>query len=160
MMQIVKYPDPRLKQYCQPFLRIEVEAGKFADPTFEGLRTFAEVEAEMLENCAAAEGIGLAGPQVGIMRGIIVVNLPNFRKAILNPQIVFAKHRTGMHERCLSFPGRRVYVVRHRLIRAAGFDTSGQPMKIQARGLLATVIQHEVDHLEGICRVAPKEKAA
>lgn len=61
-MQILKYPDDRLRQVCTPFLDVEIQAARFADPMFEDLKTFEDLGREMLATCKAADGIGLAAP--------------------------------------------------------------------------------------------------
>lgn len=159
-MNILKHPDPRLRTVCAPFLDIEMLAGKFFEPMLENMVTFEELGRDMLKTCKAAKGIGLAAPQVGVMRRLIVVCVPGWELVMVNPVITSRRLKSSMQEGCLSYPGRQVQIVRDKIIRAEGFDIKGEPMRVRASGLLSTCIQHEIDHLDGICRVGPKESAS
>lgn len=157
MMEILKHPDERLRQVCMPFLDIEINAGRFADPMFKDIVSFEDLGRDMLATCKAANGIGLAAPQVGVMRRFIVVCVPGWQLVIGNPEVTYRRHTSGMKEGCLSYPGRQVYVTRSRIIRVKGFDIQGEPITVKANGLLSTCLQHEIDHLDGVCQVGPKE---
>lgn len=156
-MEILKHPDERLRQVCSPFLDIEINAGRFADPMFKNIVSFEDLGRDMLATCKAAKGIGLAAPQVGVLRRFIVVCVPGWQLVIVNPEITDRRHTSGMKEGCLSYPGRHVYITRSRIVRVKGFDIQGQPMTVKASGLLSTCLQHEIDHLDGVCQVGPKE---
>lgn len=97
-------------------------------------------------------GVGLAAPQVGLLERIIVVNYGATRTAIINPIIAKApgKKVTSFGEGCLSFPGESVDMQRHKRVVVTGFDENWEPVKIDARGFLAFVMQHEIDHLNGV----------
>lgn len=152
MMEILKHPDERLRQVCAAYTPDEITRGE----AMPGM-SFEDLGAEMLTACKAAKGIGLAAPQVGVMRRFIVVCVPGWQLVIVNPEITDRRHTSGMKEGCLSYPGRRIYVTRARIVRVKGFDIQGQPLTVKASGLLSTCLQHEIDHLDGVCQVGPKE---
>ncbi|HEY1772462.1 MAG TPA: peptide deformylase [Gammaproteobacteria bacterium] len=161
-MKIVKYPDGRLKQVCTPVTAEELQRG-ILDDYGQDLATMGQ---EMLKTCAATGGIGMAGPQVGIMRRVIVINLSGQQHVLVNPVITSRHGKLGGKEGCLSYPGRRVYIERSRMVRVVahtdiyrdGF-TVWEPMNFKFSKLMAAVAQHEIDHLDGLCQVAPKESA-
>lgn len=157
-MNIVKHPDPRLRQVCT-----EITAEELARGYIDGCQdTLAKLGEEMLKTCTQAKGIGLAGPQVGIMRRILIINLSGQQHILVNPVITSSHGKQGDHEGCLSYPGRRVYVERAQMVRVRahtdiyrdGF-TVWQPMDFRFSKLMARVFQHELDHLDGICKVGP-----
>lgn len=101
----------------------------------------------------ANKGVGLAAPQVGINKQIIVVKYANTDIVMLNP--VITKHKntklvTSIDEGCLSFPNKRVNITRYKRVIVSGFDLQFKPLQIDARNFLAFIFQHEVDHLHGI----------
>jgi len=98
------------------------------------------------------QGIGLAAPQVGIAKRIIVIHVGGFKKAIINPEITkLYGGQTTQREGCLSFPGQEALIIRYRQIRVKGYDKNLKPVKYKVKGLVARCIQHEVDHLDGKC---------
>lgn len=98
-----------------------------------------------------AGGVGLAANQVGETKRIILVNTGSVRQFFINPVIVKKYGGTTMStEGCLSFPGRRVRVVRARRIIIEGFSPDWKPLRFKFKNLNAVVVQHEVDHLDGI----------
>jgi peptide deformylase len=109
---------------------------------------------DMFETMYAAEGIGLAGPQVGVSRRVLVIDLhdeevPRF--ALVNPELVeVGSEKEKGEEGCLSIPGVSSLVERPERIVVEGLDASGKPVRIEADGLLARCLQHEIDHLDGI----------
>lgn len=117
----------------------------------ESIRILVE---DMFETMYAAEGIGLAGPQVGVSKRLIVVDLgaeEGSRFALINPVIVErAGERLKEEEGCLSIPGVSALVEREERVVVEGMDETGQPVRIEASGLLARCLQHEIDHLEGV----------
>jgi peptide deformylase len=145
LLEIILEGDPRLRQKAT---RIRA-----AD---EGLRRLA---ADMHETMDAAPGIGLAGPQVGVMRRIIVVHLqegyeeegsPAVRLTLLNPEIVKSRGTETETEGCLSIPGWVGDVPRAWAVTVKGMDLDNKPVRLKAEGLLARVLQHEIDHLDGV----------
>jgi len=152
------YGDPVLRQKAA---RIE----DFGDR----LKAFAE---EMFEAMLDDDGIGLAAPQVGVSRAFLVIGMPVdeedgdrpkvVKMAFANPEIVDAQGEIAMEEGCLSLPGIREEVTRAEWIRVKYQDLSGAPMEIVADGLLARVLQHEIDHLNGILiidRLSPARRS-
>ncbi len=113
-----------------------------------------ELIADMFETMYAAEGIGLAGPQVGVSKRVIVVDLQDEehpRFALVNPRVVEkAKETEKAEEGCLSIPGVSSQIDRAVAVTVEGMDENGHPVRIEAQGLLARCLQHEVDHLDGV----------
>lgn len=119
---------------------------------------------DMVETMTAAQGVGLAGPQVAQSRRLIVVRLPDDEESVeeygedagklhvvANPTIVWrSEDRVTGVEGCLSLPGLLGDVERHESIEVAGQDRQGQPIRLTASGWLARVFQHEIDHLDGV----------
>ncbi|RMG40733.1 MAG: peptide deformylase [Candidatus Dadabacteria bacterium] len=138
-LEIVKYPDPRLKEVCS-------EVSEFNSDLEQFLRN-------MADTMYAAHGIGLAGPQVGFMYRVTVIDVSEERNDLLylvNPEIVEASGSTNSEEGCLSIPGYRDTVKRHEEIVCKAMNPKGEEFTIEADGLLAICIQHEIDHLDGI----------
>ncbi len=118
---------------------------------------------DMIETMIAAPGVGLAAPQVAVSQQLIVVRLPDDEKAreefgddagvlyaVANPKIIKAsKERVEGVEACLSIPGFFGDVDRHEMVVVTGQDRHGKPFRIKAKGWLARVFQHEIDHLDG-----------
>ena len=120
----------------------------------EELRALSE---DMLETMYRASGVGLAGPQIGLSRRIIVVDLGESDEdhpgaiALVNPRVTEASRKTDRGpEGCLSIPGMEEVVERPATVTVEGLTPEGEPVTIQATGLLSRVLQHEIDHLEGI----------
>ena len=121
---------------------------------------------DMLQSMYTAKGIGLAGPQVGISKELLVIDI-NFEDSaaepliLINPEITaFGSTLNSYEEGCLSIPGVYLNVVRPSTIKLKFRDEMGRPRKMNADGLLARCIQHEVDHLKGVLfvdRVTSKE---
>jgi peptide deformylase len=100
-----------------------------------------------------AEGIGLAAPQVGITRRFVVADVGEGLIEFVNPEISDAEGSCGMVEGCLSVPGRRGFVTRPEKVTIKAQDRTGKPFTMEADGLLARCIQHEIDHLDGVLYV-------
>ncbi len=142
-----------------PVLRARAEPVAVVD---DDVRTLID---DMLETMYAADGVGLAAPQVGVGKRVIVVDVrdpdaPPF--ALVNPEIVQASEELDRGEEgCLSIPGLREIVERPASVVVEGLDRDGKPRRIEATGLLARALQHEVDHLDGILfidRVSPLKR--
>jgi peptide deformylase len=106
----------------------------------------------MLETMYAAPGIGLAAPQVNVHIRLLVVDVSDANDAplaFINPEIIQRSERSTMREGCLSVPGFFEDVERSKEIRVRALDRSGKPFELDADGLLAVCIQHEMDHLDG-----------
>lgn len=147
MSDIIKYPDPRLRQRCEPITSFDSPAPKALSAYWS----------ELYFAMKAAGGIGLAGPQLGIMKRIVVVamevgNFPDDSLVMINPLIsIPLKTRSEtMVEGCLSLPGVEGPVSRAAQIRVDFCDVFGTRRTMEADGVLARCIQHEVDHLNGV----------
>lgn len=138
---IIVAPDPRLKQSAKAVDRVDAEARQLMD--------------DMLEAMHAANGVGLAAPQVGVLKRIIVVDAaaPDedpqpYRMA--NPEILWESNDTICREEgCLSLPEQYAEVTRPERVRVRYLDVENEIRELEADGLLARCIQHEIDHLEG-----------
>jgi peptide deformylase len=124
-----------------------------------------ELIADMFATMYDAEGIGLAAPQIGISRRVIVVDVQQEGTkpfALVNPRLVEPSRETEKAEEgCLSIPGVSAAVERPSRIAVEGLDADGRPVRMEADGLLARCLQHEVDHLDGILfidRISPLKR--
>jgi len=139
-LEIKIYPDPVLRKRSRPVEKVEDDERRLAYDMIEAMRS--------------ASGVGLAAPQVGISKCIIVVeNVDNDKKAalvIINPRITREKGNVNFCEGCLSLPGISSDVARPEFITVEALNLDGDILKINADGLLARIIQHETDHLDGI----------
>ena len=132
---IKRYPDKLLRKQCKSIEEItEKEIGLFQDMLFT-MKHFA--------------GIGLAAPQIGIAKKMIVAELDNRIIKLANPQIVGMRGADNMAEGCLSVPDVTVDIQRPDEVIVQGLDDKGNIVEIRMEGLLARVVQHEIDHLEG-----------
>lgn len=142
VLPIITAPDPRLKVVSTKVEKVDDAVRKLMD--------------DMLETMYAAPGIGLAAIQVGVAKRVIVIDLapegePHKPLHLVDPEIVAASDDdAGYEEGCLSLPGQFAEVVRPSWVEVAHLDYHGKPARLRAEGLLATCIQHEMDHLEGI----------
>jgi peptide deformylase len=139
---ILTAPDPRLKAVSTPVARVDDDIRKLI--------------ADMLESMYAAEGIGLAAIQIGVPKRVLVMDLAQKEgrrepRAFINPKILWASEETTtVQEGCLSVPDIWEEVDRPARIRAEYLDRDGTLQILEADGLLATCLQHEMDHLEGV----------
>ena len=107
--------------------------------------------ADMIETMRQAPGVGLAGPQVGVMERVFVWEVEEAHGAVFNPEIVEASgRRVTDDEGCLSLPGISYPVERSARVVVTGMDERGRALRIEADDLLARVFQHEIDHLDGV----------
>jgi len=142
IMPIIIAPDPRLKVKCEPVEEVTPELVKLMD--------------DMLDTMYAAPGIGLAAPQVGVTKRILVADVckeddKREPRRLINPEIVWASEELFEYEEgCLSLPEQYSEVERPKQVRIKYLDEHGQEQEIEAEGLLAVCLQHEMDHLEGI----------
>lgn len=151
-MQIVLYPDPVLRRGTTPI---------------DDASEWRETAREMLDLMYETKGVGLAAPQVGISRSLLVLNPSGEREkadeelVLLNPRITKKKGKEWGQEGCLSFPGIWGDVQRSLKITVEAKDLEGEDVEFVAEGWLARVIQHEMDHLKGIVfidRFSPADK--
>ena len=130
------YPDSVLRQVCEPVEQFD--------------RWLADVLDEMLVLMRANSGIGLAGPQVGIAQRLFVSEIDEQTICLVNPVMTLRTGEAEMVEGCLSLPGIQVNVGRNQDIAVEGYDARGRKRKHQLQGLWARLMQHEIDHLDGI----------
>lgn len=135
-MDLILYPDPILHQICEPV--------KHFDSTLQDLLD------DMLILMKTSKGIGLAAPQVGILKRLFICEIADKNISIMNPTIKNARGETEMEEGCLSLPGIKVSITRKQSIRLSGYDFNGQKIDLAMTDLWARVAQHELDHLNGI----------
>jgi peptide deformylase len=142
ILEIITAPDPRLKAKCQPVRAVDAEIRKLMD--------------DMLETMYVAPGIGLAAPQVGAAKRVIVVDTAREGEAprpyrMANPEVIWASADLATYnEGCLSFPDQYADVMRPARVRVRYLDHENEVRELEAEGLLATCVQHEIDHLDGI----------
>jgi peptide deformylase len=137
--EIVKYPDPVLRRVASPIERPGRATRELAD----------RMKTAMLQ----ANGMGLAAPQIGILERLIVYRLPEENaplRVLVNPKIISAKGRQLGPEGCLSLPMLQGDVERANEVVVKAMDILGRPFRRRASGLEARVMQHEIDHLEGV----------
>ncbi len=135
ILEIKKYPDPILKRKSQEVKEITEEIKKLIE--------------DMIETMKKNNGAGLAAPQVGILKRVIVVETGRGPVGLVNPKILRkSKEVNIMEEGCLSFPGLWLKIKRWKGVEIEALDGEGK--KIKAEGIWAGVLQHEIDHLDGI----------
>jgi peptide deformylase len=114
-----------------------------------------ELIRDMFETMRAASGVGLAAPQLGVGKRVIIVDISPVEKevaplALVNPEIVESRGLEEGTEGCLSLPGIEGVVPRAEIVLVKGRDEQGRPVHLTARGFLARALQHEIDHLDGV----------
>ena len=130
------YPDPVLRQVCEPVEGFNGEIRDLID--------------EMHNLMRACHGVGLAAPQVGILKRLFVCELEGSVLSITNPKIKNRKYHSEMVEGCLSLPEVRISVKRSNKIFLVAYNPQGKRIKFRLSGLWARVVQHELDHLNGV----------
>jgi peptide deformylase len=140
-LPIITLPDPILRKLSTPVERVDDELRRLAD--------------DMLETMYDAPGVGLAAIQVGVPRRLFVLDVADDDEkpaplVLFNPEIVALGSETRLHEEgCLSIPDFRVEIERPASLTLSYIDRDGNPRELDAEGLLATAIQHEINHLDG-----------
>lgn len=112
-------------------------------------KTVARLLDDMIDTMYAANGVGLAAPQIGVSKRIFVADAGDGPIRLVNPRLVSFSGRDFGTEGCLSIPGIYGQVERHQTVVVKGLDETGEPVTYEASGLLAVVFQHEMDHLDG-----------
>ena len=138
ILDILHFPDPRLRKHAQPVAVVDDEIRRIVD--------------DMFETMYAAPGIGLAATQVNVQQQIIVIDVSKDRNeplVLINPEIVSRDGEEEMEEGCLSVPGYYETVRRAGRVRVRALDRDGQAFELETDDLLAVCIQHEMDHLAG-----------
>jgi peptide deformylase len=138
--EIIVWPDPILKQASRPVDRVDDTVRRLLD--------------DMTETMYAADGVGLAAPQVAELRRCIVIDTSPRQEGqrlvhLVNPEIIRVEGETTYTEGCLSIPGEAEEVDRAAKVWVRALDYHGRPFELEADGLLAIAIQHEFDHLQG-----------
>jgi len=138
VLTILEYPDPRLRKVAAPVAAFTPEIERLVR--------------DMAETMYAAPGIGLAATQVDVHKRIIVMDISEARdvlRVFVNPEIVFSEGEAEREEGCLSVPGYYDKVTRAARVRVRAQDARGEPFELDAEGMLAVCIQHEMEHLVG-----------
>ncbi|WP_034298261.1 peptide deformylase [Herbaspirillum sp. RV1423] len=139
LLNILRYPDSRLHKIAKPVTAFDDRIKKLV--------------ADMAETMYAAPGVGLAATQVDVHEQVIVIDVSdtnNELRVFINPEITWASEEKQVYdEGCLSVPGIYDGVERPARVKARAFDVDGKPFEVEADGLLAVCIQHEMDHLKG-----------
>ena len=137
-LEILHFPDPRLRRRAEPVNDVDDEVRRLID--------------DMLETMYEAPGIGLSAPQVNVSRRVVTIDVSQDRNTpvcLVNPEIRATGGETETEEGCLSVPGIYEIVKRPEWVRVSALDRDGNSREIEAEGLLAVCIQHEIDHLDG-----------
>jgi len=139
LLNILRYPDPRLHKIAKPVTVFDERLKKLVE--------------DMAETMYDAPGVGLAASQVDVHRQLIVIDTSDTRsdlRVFINPEIVWASAELQVYEEgCLSVPGIYDGVERHSQVKVKALDAEGKSFELEAEGLLAVCIQHEMDHLKG-----------
>jgi peptide deformylase len=138
LLNILRYPDARLHKLAAPVTVFD--------------ETLKRLVADMADTMYAAPGIGLAATQVDVHKQLIVIDVSERRDSLvvlINPEIVDASGISDIEEGCLSVPGIYDTLERAERVKVRAFDQNGNPFTLEAQGLLAVCIQHEMDHLKG-----------
>ena len=141
LLEIKTYPEKVLKQRASAVKEIDGKLQRLID--------------DMVETMYAAPGIGLAAPQVGISKQLMVIDVSLREEegkpliVLINPEITHTEGEMESEEGCLSLPGYITQIKRSERIEVCGLDRKGKPMKIEGQGLLSRALQHEIDHLNG-----------
>ena len=138
-LNVLIYPEDHLKVVCDPVVNVNDETRNIID--------------DMFDTMYQEEGIGLAAPQVDLLQRIITIDIEGDKQnqlVFINPEILASEGETGIEEGCLSIPGFRALIPRKEKVTVKALDRNGHEFTMEADGLLAICIQHEIDHLNGI----------
>ncbi|GAD12106.1 peptide deformylase [Geobacillus kaustophilus GBlys] len=138
VLSIVMHPNPILEQPCAPVTIFDRRLGRLLD--------------DMYETMLAADGVGLAAPQIGVAEQVAVVDVgdEHGRIELINPVVIEARGEQVDVEGCLSFPGLFGEVPRAKFVKVRAQNRRGRPFTLSATGFLARALQHEIDHLHGV----------
>jgi peptide deformylase len=140
LREIIIWPDPILKEVAAPVAKVDDDIRRLLD--------------DMSETMYAADGVGLAAPQIGVLKRVITIDTTPRQEGqrlihLVNPEIVKYEGKTTYTEGCLSIPGEAEDVERAAKVWVRALDYHGKPFELEADGLLAIACQHETDHLNG-----------
>ena len=136
--KILHYPDPRLRRKALP-----------VDTVDDEIRTLID---DLAETMYQAPGIGLAAPQIDVSKRVLILDISEARnelRVFVNPELLTQEGEQTMEEGCLSVPGVYDEVTRAEKVTVRALDRDGKPFELEADGLLAACVQHEIDHLDG-----------
>ena len=138
VLPIYEFPHFILRQRAKKIRRIDKSIERLAG--------------DMIDTMHDANGVGLAANQVGVLRRVITILLPDDEepRVYINPEIVHREGERDLVERCLSVPGYSGVITRAIWVKAKGLDLKSRIVRLRAEGLLAHVLEHEIDHLNGI----------
>jgi len=141
VLDVLVYPDPALKLKAKPVAKVDDAVRKLVK--------------DMAETMYAESGVGLAATQVGVPKRILIVDAsprqPGEKlRVFINPELVTAEGRTRYAEGCLSIPGENEEIERFERVTVRALNEKGEPFEVEAEGLLAIALQHEMDHLDGV----------
>ncbi len=139
LRNIVKDGDPILTKVCRPVEKFDHKLEVLLD--------------DMYETMLDADGVGIAGPQVGMMRRLCVIDVGEGRLDLVNPEIIETSGTQDGVEGCLSFPGEYGMVERPNHVKVRAQNKTGEWYEIEGEELLARALCHEIDHLDGVCFV-------
>jgi peptide deformylase len=138
LLPILEYPDPRLKKVATPVAAVTADIRRLVR--------------DLAETMYAAPGVGLAATQVNVHKRVLVIDISDHKddlRVFINPELLAAEGEAECEEGCLSVPGYYDKVTRAARVRVRAQDEHGETFELNAEGLLAVCIQHEMDHLEG-----------
>ncbi len=139
VLEVLIYPEENLAKVCQPVENVD-----------DALRTFID---DMFDTMYDHEGIGLAAPQVNVLKRVVTIDIEGDKAnqiVLINPEIIESSGEAAIEEGCLSIPGCRALVPRKEKVTVKALNRHGQEFVLEADGLLAICIQHEIDHLNGV----------
>lgn len=141
IIPILKYGEPLLLERSLPVEKVDEEVRRLID--------------DMVETMYASEGIGLSAPQVGELKRIIAVDIsagehPEELVVLINPELKAEEGSTVHEEGCLSFPDLTLEIERPQWVRVRGMTPEGKTVELEAEGLLASALSHEIDHINGV----------
>ncbi|MEO8536595.1 MAG: peptide deformylase [Betaproteobacteria bacterium] len=138
LLPILEYPDPRLKKVATPVASVTADIRRLV--------------ADMAQTMYAAPGVGLAATQVNVHKRVLIIDVSDHRDSLrvfINPELLSSEGEAEYEEGCLSVPGYYDKVTRAARVRVRALDEHGKTFELDAEGLLAVCIQHEMDHLKG-----------
>ena len=147
LLNLRTLPDPVLRQKARRVSKIDDSLQKLID--------------NMIDTMRDAGGVGLAANQVGVLQRIVVIEMPEEEevRVLINPEITRREGERVVEEGCLSIPGYRGELTRSLKVRVRAMDRDGKPVRIKAEGLLAQVLEHEMDHINGALYIDHLESA-
>jgi peptide deformylase len=134
--QILKFPDPCLRAKSMPIIEFD--------------ESLAALVSDLDDTLNVCGGVGLSAPQIGVFQRVIYIRSDDFTGVMVNPEILESAQENLLQEGCLSFPGIFEKVKRFTIVDCRYFDATGKEQKVVLKNLSAHIVQHEIEHLEGI----------